>query len=110
MTLILVTHSWKSEQYKIVARKVIEALQNLPKGTAIVSSHVDAQLSGAWCVYETENPDGLVKYLEKSVPEMTSQAIPVIQFFPPGPDLYKRCTSCRSRRRSRCCEGSPFHS
>jgi len=72
-----------------VARKVIEALQNLPKGTTIVNSHVDARLNGAWCVYETENPDELVKYLVKSVPEMTSHAIPVIQFFPPGPDLYK---------------------
>ena len=89
MPLCLVTHSWKSEQYKLVARKVIEALQNLPKGTTIVNSHVDARLNGAWCVYETENPDELVKYLVKSVPEMTSHAIPVIQFFPPGPDLYK---------------------
>lgn len=89
MTLCLVTHSWKSEQYKLVARKVIEALQNLPKGTTIVNSHVDARLNGAWCVYETGNPDELVNYLTKSVPEMTSQAIPVIQFFPPGPDLYK---------------------
>jgi len=89
MTFCLVTHSWKSEQYKLVARKVIEALQNLPKGSAIISSHVDARLNGGWCVYETDNPDELVKYLTKSVPEMTSQAFPVIQFFPPGPDLYK---------------------
>ncbi|KAF5074356.1 hypothetical protein DSECCO2_182500 [anaerobic digester metagenome] len=89
MTYCMVTHSWKSEQYKLVARKVIEALQNLPKGTAIISSHVDARLNSAWCVYETGNPDELVSYLVKSVPEMTSQAIPVIQFFPPCADLYK---------------------
>lgn len=89
MTYFMVTHSWKNEQYKVVAKKVIEALQNLPKGDAIISSHVDARLNGAWCVYESGNPDGLVKYLTEHVPEMTSQAIPVIQFFPPGPELYK---------------------
>ncbi len=89
MTLFIVAHSWKSEQYKLVARKVIEALQHLPKGSAIISSHVDARLNGAWCVYESENPDELVKYLTNSVPEMSNQVIPVIQFFPPGPDLYK---------------------
>ncbi len=89
MTYFMVTHSWKHEQYKLVAKKVIEALQNLPKGDAIISSHVDARLTGAWCVYESGNPDELVKYLTKQVPEMTSEAIPVIQFFPPGPELYK---------------------
>jgi hypothetical protein len=68
---------------------VIEALQNLPKGTTIISSHVDARLTGAWCIYEMEKPEVLIQYLSKSVPEMTNQAIPVIQFYPPGPDLYK---------------------
>jgi hypothetical protein len=83
------THSWKREQYKVVARKVVEALQHLPNGHTIISSHVDARLNGAWCVYESENPEELVKFLTENVPEMTNQAIPIIQFFPPGPDLYK---------------------
>jgi len=87
--LYLVTHTWKPEQYKLVARRVIEALQGLPQGTSIIQSHVDGRLNGAWCVYETERPDELVQYLTKSVPEMTSQATMVIQFFPPGPELYK---------------------
>ena len=70
MTYFMVTHSWKHEQYKLVAKKVIEALQNLPKGDAIISSHVDARLTGAWCVYESGNPDELVKYLTKQVLNM----------------------------------------
>lgn len=73
----------------MVARKVIEALQTLPKGATIINSYVDTRLTGAWCIYEAENPEGLIEYLGKKVPEMTNQAIPVIQFYPPGPDLYK---------------------
>jgi hypothetical protein len=28
-------------------------------------------------------------FLDKNVPEMTSEMLPIIQFYPPGPDLYK---------------------
>ncbi|HQN75765.1 MAG TPA: hypothetical protein PLQ92_03345 [Methanomassiliicoccales archaeon] len=109
MTFCLVTRSWKSEQYKLVARKVIEALQNLPKGTAIIHSHVDARRGAEQARRRTrDHPQprgrsaerrlvrvrdrepgrtGQISYQKR--PEMTSQAIPVIQFFPPGPDLYK---------------------
>lgn len=89
MPLFMVIHTWKNEEYRKVARKVIEALQTLPKGTSIVSSHVDARLIGAWCVYDTDKPEELVGYLNSKVPEMTNQAVPIIQFYPPGPDLYK---------------------
>jgi len=88
MPLHMVVHTWKQEDFKVVGRKVIEALPRLPKGTAIISSMTDARQTGAWCVYDTDNPAGLKAFLDKNVPEMTSEVLPVVQFFPPGPDLY----------------------
>ncbi len=89
MPLHMVVHTWKKDDFKVVGRKVIEALPKLPQGTAIISSMSDARQTGAWCVYDTDNPAGLKTFLDKHVPEMTSEVLPVNQFFPPGPDTYK---------------------
>jgi len=85
----LALHTWKKENLKVVSRKVIEALPSLPKGSTIVSSNIDARQIGAWCFYETEHPEEVKKFLEARVPEMTTEMIPVIQFYPPGADSYK---------------------
>jgi Domain of unknown function (DUF3303) len=87
--LYMVVHTWKKEDFKVIGRKVIEALQNLPNGTTIVSSMTDARQTGAWCVYDTDKPAELKTFLDRNVPEMTSEVLPVVQFFPPSPDLYK---------------------
>lgn len=73
----------------MVGRKVIEAIPNLPKGTALISSHTDARQTGAWCIYDTEEPEAVMNFLDEKVPEMATEMIPVIQFFPPSADLYK---------------------
>ncbi|MCX6651299.1 MAG: hypothetical protein NT131_06565 [Methanomassiliicoccales archaeon] len=88
MSHFLALHTWKKENFKVVGRKIVEALPNLPKGSAIVYSFTDARQTGAWCIYETEKPEEVKQFLDKRVPEMTTEMIPVLQFFPPGMDLY----------------------
>jgi hypothetical protein len=87
--LYMCVHTWKKEDFKVVGRKVVEVLPRLPKGTSLVSTMTDARQTGAWCVYDTDKPAEVKALLDKNVPEMTSEMLPVIQFFPPGPDLYK---------------------
>ncbi len=82
-------HTWKKEDFKMVGRKVVEVIPQLPKGTTFVSSMADARQTGAWCVYDTDKPDEVKALLEKHVPHMTSEMIPIIQFFPPSGDVYK---------------------
>jgi hypothetical protein len=89
LPLFLALHTWKKENLKVVAKKVVEALPTLPKGSTIVSSNLDARMIGAWCFYETEHPEEVKKYLDSKVPEMTTEMIPVIQFYPPSGDVYK---------------------
>jgi len=86
----LLIHTWKKEDFKVVGRKVVEAMPGMPKGATMISSYIDARLTGAWCVYDTEHPEEVKSYLEKKVPEMrTTDIIPILQFFPPGGDSYK---------------------
>ena len=90
LSLFLLVHTWKKEDFKTVGRKVIESMPNLPKGQTMLFSYVDARLTGAWCVYETENTGDLKNFWEKNVPEMhLTEIIPLLQFFPPGADSYK---------------------
>lgn len=90
MALYMLTHAWKKEDFKTIGRKVIESMQGLPKGATMLFSYCDAHQTGAWCVYETENPDELLKYWVGAVPEINQvDIIPIIQFFPPGLDSYK---------------------
>jgi hypothetical protein len=73
-----------------VGRKVIEALPKMPKGATMISSYVDARQTGAWCIYETENPEEVKHFMEKNVPEMhLTDIVPLLQFFPPAGDVYK---------------------
>jgi hypothetical protein len=87
--LYMCVHSWKKEDFKAVGRKVVEVLPRLPKGTTLVYSMTDARQTGAWCVYDTDKPDEVKALLDQNVPEMTSEMLPVLQFYPPGPDVYK---------------------
>jgi hypothetical protein len=89
MAFFIALHTWKEEDFKVVGRKVIEMIPNMPKGTTMINSFADARQIGAWCIYETENPDEVKAYLDDSIPEMTTELIPVIQFCPPSADLYK---------------------
>lgn len=86
----LLVHTWRKEDFKVVGKKVVEAMQQVPKGATMVSSHINAALTGAWCIWDTEHPEEVKAFLAKHVPEMhTTDIIPVVQFFPPGPDSYK---------------------
>jgi hypothetical protein len=89
MSYFLALHTWKEEDLKVVARKVIEAIPSLPIGTTLLSSFIDARQIGAYCVYETEKPEDLKEFLEERAPEMTTEMIPILQFFPPAADVYK---------------------
>jgi len=86
--LFIVVHKWKKEEFKTVAKKVIEAMQQLPEGMAMCTSYCDANQTGAWCLWEAESAEQLEKFLKKMIPEMSCDAKPVVQFFPPSPDLY----------------------
>ena len=86
----LLVHTWRKEDFKVVGRKVIEAMQQMPKGATMVSSHVNAAQTASWCIWDTEHPEEVKAFLAKHVPEMqTTDIIPVVQFFPPGPESYK---------------------
>lgn len=90
LSLYLLVHTWKKEEFKTVGRKVIESVPKLPKGQSMLFSYVDARQTGAWCVYESENTEELKNFWAKNVPEMhLTEVIPIIQFFPPGADSYK---------------------
>ena len=89
MPFYMCVHTWKKEDFKVVGKKVVEVLQKLPTGTTLVSSMADARQTGAWCIYDTDKPVELKALLDENVPEMTSEMTPVIQFFPPGPDIYR---------------------
>lgn len=68
----------------------MEALQGIPKGSTALFSYCDARQTGNWCIFDTEDPEGLNNYCIKAVPEMhVTDTIPIFQFFPPGPELYK---------------------
>ena len=88
--LYLALHTWKKENFTTIGRKVIESMPNLPKGVTMLASYTDARQTGAWCLYETESPEKVAEFWDRNVPEMgKTQMVPIIQFFPPGPDLYK---------------------
>jgi hypothetical protein len=88
MPLQFAIHKWKKEKMPTVARKVIEALQQVPEGVNICSSWISAGQDGAWCVWEAESPEQVKKFLTAQVPEMETEVKPVLQWFPPSPDLY----------------------
>ena len=88
MPLFIATHKWKKEDFKTVTKKVIEALQQTPEGATNCLSYVKAEMDGAWCVWEAKSAELVKDFLTKRVPEMETEVTPVLQFFPPNPDLY----------------------
>jgi hypothetical protein len=86
--LFVAKHKWKKEDFKTVTRKVIEALQQIPKGMTNCYSYVKTEMDGAYCVWQAEKADDVKKFLTKKVPEMETKVTPVVQFFPPNADLY----------------------
>lgn len=64
MALYILIHKWKKENLKAVARKVIEAMSQLPEETIMCSSYINADQTGAWCVWETKSDKQLVDYMK----------------------------------------------
>jgi len=88
MPLFVAIHKWKIEDLTTVTRKVIEALQQIPEGVCMCSSYLDSGQTGAWCVWEAKSKEQVKDFLTEKVPEMETDVKPVLQFFPPSPDIY----------------------
>jgi hypothetical protein len=85
----MVVHKWKKEDFPVIGKKVIEAMAQLPEGMALCTSYCDADQTGAWCLWEAKSAEQLEDFLTKMIPDASSDAKPVVQFFPPTPDLYQ---------------------
>jgi hypothetical protein len=81
-------HTWKKENTKVVAKKVIEALAQPPEGATLVSSNMRADQTGAVCIWQAKSGEHLQEWIRRMVPEMTADVVPCLQFFPPSPDIY----------------------
>jgi len=88
MTIFMTTHKWKKEDLKTVAKKVIEAMGQTLEGAKMISSHLRADQCGAWCVWEAKSAEQVHDFLAKWIPEMETEVVPVLQWFPPSADLY----------------------
>ncbi len=88
MALFIMYHKWKREETKLVAKKVIEALAQVPEGTALVSSYMRADQTGAVCIWQARTAEQIQDYIRKMVPEMETDVVPALQFFPPAADIY----------------------
>ncbi len=88
MPLFVAVHKWKKENFVIVTKKVLKVLGNLLEGVSLCSSYVYD--TGAWCVYTAESSEagGQIKAFLAQVPEMGTEVVPVLQFYPPSPDIY----------------------
>jgi hypothetical protein len=89
MVKAVAIHEWKAENTKVVTRKVIEALATIPSGVTLIGTW--SIEGGAYCIWEGSSPDlaAQVKaYMTEKVPEMKTETKPVVQWYPPGPDLY----------------------
>lgn len=88
MPLFIMYHTWKREDTKIVAKKVIEALAKPPEGAMLLSSTMRGDQTGAVCVWQAKSAEELTGWIRSLVPEMGTDTVPALQFFPPGPDIY----------------------
>ena len=88
MALFMMSHKWKKEDFKLVTKKVIECLAHVPEGTAVLSTYSKVDSTGAVCIWQANSGEQIVDYMRKTVPEMESDVVPVLQFFPPAPDIY----------------------
>jgi hypothetical protein len=53
MPLFVAMHKWKKENLT-VARKVIEAMGQLPEGVSLCCSYLTADRTGAWCAWQAK--------------------------------------------------------
>ena len=81
-------HKWPKENTKTVSKKVIEALAQPPEGSAVVSSYLRADSTGAVCIWQAKSAEEIGDYIRKMVPEMETDVVPALQFFPPAADIY----------------------
>ena len=66
-----------------------ELVVSLPEDICLCCSYV-AGLE-AWCIYKAKSKEAGEKvkdFLREKVPEMETEVKPVLQFYPPSPDLY----------------------
>jgi len=88
MPLFVAVHKWKKKDLKIVAKKVIEAGNQPIKSFKMCYAYMKADQTGAWCVWEAEKAEQVKNFLTKWVPEMETEVLQVLQWFPPSADLY----------------------
>ncbi len=88
MGLFITYHKWPKENVKLVAKKVIEALAQVPEGTALQSSMLRADMTGAVCIWQAKSAEQIQDYIRKMVPEMETDVVPALQFFPPAAEVY----------------------
>ena len=62
--MFIVYHKWQQEQTKAIAKKVIEAMANLPEGMALMASYFRADQTGTVCTWQAKD------CLTKMIPEM----------------------------------------
>jgi len=90
MPIFVALHTFKMED--II--KNIEAGMNLNKAAAagelpakLCCSYSDG-VGRMWCVWEAESEDAVKKALAPVKKYMTVEVVPVMQMYPPSPDLY----------------------
>ncbi|HDO41514.1 MAG TPA: hypothetical protein ENH03_01240 [Candidatus Bathyarchaeota archaeon] len=89
MPLFLAIHKWKKEDNMTVTRKVLEVLRSLPEDICPCFSYV-GNLE-AWCIYKAKSKEAgekIKEFFEQRIPEMETEVKPVLQFYPPSPDIY----------------------
>ena len=86
MPLFIATHKWGKEDTQTVMKKVI--LGKTPAELILHSIHITPEMTEAFCLREAEAKEQIENFLRKEIPEMTTEVKQVIQWFPPGKDLY----------------------
>lgn len=87
MPLFMATHKWKPEDFKKVAKTVIETLPKLPEDLSLLHSWINADMSGGWCVWDAKSGEDLEKVLKGMIPDTVVK--PILTFAPPTQDLYQ---------------------
>jgi hypothetical protein len=85
MPTFVAIHKWKKEDFKTVAKKIIEA--KLPNDAKLCSTYVKKDMIGGWCVWEAASEKPILNFV-KTIPEMGTEVVEAGQWFPPSFDLY----------------------
>jgi len=88
MPTFMAIHSWKKEDANTIAKKVIEGMQKLPEGMQICFAYLKADQTGGWCVWQGESAEQIANTLREAAPEMKTDAVQILQWFPPSLDVY----------------------